>query len=51
MKPLNPDGAVMKIVELVLELVKYKKAYRKLEYENKFLRERLQIKPKFEVRI
>lgn len=50
MKAFEKNGAVMKIVELVLELDKYKKAYKKLKAENELLRALVQTKQRFEVR-
>jgi len=50
MKPFNPDGPVMTIVNLVLELDKYKKAYKKAKAENECLKRLIQTKQSFEVR-
>lgn len=50
LEPFRPGGIVMMIVELVLELDKYKKAYKKTKAENEFLRDLLQTKQPFEAR-
>jgi len=46
----KPNGTVMMIVELVLELDKYKKLYEKEKADNKCLKKILQTKQAFEAR-
>lgn len=46
----NPKGLVMKMVALVLELDKYKKAYENMKAENEFLKSLIQTKLPFEAR-
>ena len=51
MKPFNPNGLVMMIVNLVSELDRYKKAYRQVKADNECLKNLLQTKQSFEVRV
>lgn len=50
MRAFSPNGAVMKIVEIVIELEKYKQELKKLKAENELLRDLIQTKQRFEVR-
>jgi hypothetical protein len=51
MQTFKPTGPVMTIVNLVLELDKYKKLYQKEKADNACLKRLLQTKKVFEVRV
>ncbi len=50
MKLFDKNSTAMLIVDLVLELEKYKKAYKRQKADNECLKQLLQTKKKFEVR-